>query len=203
MTAKRVSAGAIALLVLGALVLRIWLRMDQQDETLGQAIWALYRFFTIWTNTLVGVVAACVAIGQKPTASLQTGLLLSISIVAIVYHALLAKFNDYAGLDWVADHLVHTVIPLAYAVYWLMFVRKSQLRLSQLPYWLILPLVYCIFAMTRGALDGVYPYFFLNLADLGFARTALNVFGLLVAFAGIGAVLVFAGRALHRAGLSD
>jgi len=77
-------------------------------------------------------------------------------------------------------------------------VPKSGLRLGDIPYWLILPLVYCLYAMTRAQVDGDYPYFFLDLADLGLARTVVNILGLLIAFAGVGAVIVLLARVLSR-----
>ena len=50
--------------------------------------------------------------------------------------------------------------------------------------------------MVRAQVDGDYPYFFLNLAELGPVRTGVNILGLLLAFAGVGAVIVVAAKLL-------
>jgi len=119
-----------------------------------------------------------------------------------VYHALLAQLHAFTGLDALIDTMLHTMIPLAYVGYWAVFVLKSGIRYSDILGWLVLPLVYCIFAMARAQIDGEYPYFFLNLADLGVARTGVNIIGLLLAFAGIGALIVALAKLLARRGRS-
>ena len=198
MTLYRGSAGLIAIGAFATIALRIWLRMTDDGDTLVEAVWDMYRFFTLWMNTLIGVACATIALGRYGSAQALSGLLLSIVIVAAVYHALLARFNDFTGLDALVDNMLHTVIPVAFVVFWLAFVRKSDLRFKDILPWLVLPLVYCIYAMGRAQFDGVYPYFFLNLADLGLARTMLNIIGLLIAFACVGAAIVLVAKLLAR-----
>jgi hypothetical protein len=45
--------------------------------------------------------------------------LLAIGAVSIVYHLLLASLVSFTGLEAVIDEMLHTVIPVLYAVYWL------------------------------------------------------------------------------------
>lgn len=199
MTAKRLCAALLALAVCVTIVTRIWLRIDRYDIGLLDTLAFNYRYFTIWTNTLIGLTCASVALGGREPAKVQGGLLLSIAMVAIVYHVLLAHLRDYRGIDRVIDVMLHTALPLGFAGYWLIFVKKAHLRYADILPWLILPLVYCIVAMLRAAfLDGRYPYHFLNLADLGPLRTGINIFGLLVVFSGFGALIVWAGQRLGR-----
>ncbi|MDP4993090.1 MAG: Pr6Pr family membrane protein [Marivita lacus] len=198
MILKRTAAALLALGVFAAIVTRIWLRMDGDGETFGEAVWAMYRFYTIWTNTLIGLACGAVALGRKVSPQIFGNLLLSIIIVAAVYHALLAHLNDFTGLDAVVDALLHTAVPVGFGLFWVTFVSKADLRFSDILPWLILPLIYCIYAMARAQVDGVYPYFFLNLDKLGLARTALNIVGLLIAFAGIGALIVLLARGLTK-----
>jgi hypothetical protein len=197
-TTQRSAAALIAISVFATIALRIWLRMTGDGETFVQAVWGLYRFFTIWTNTLIGITCAAIAFGRPKTPQTLSNLLLSIIIVAAVYHALLARLNDFTGLDAVVDTMLHTVIPLAFVGFWLAYARKSKLTYNDILLWLVLPLVYCIYAMTRAQFDGVYPYFFLNLGHLGPTRTGLNVVGLLIAFSGVGAAIVVTAKLLSR-----
>ena len=197
MKTKAFWAGVLALAVLVTIVTRVWLRIDRYDIGLLETLAFNYRYFTIWTNTLVGLSCAAVMVGWRESAKLQSGLLLSISMVAIVYHVLLAHLRDYQGIDMVIDLMLHTLIPIGFAVYWLVFVDKRELRYPDILPWLILPLLYCIAAMVRAQFDGRYPYHFLNYDDLGLFRTAVNIFGLLVVFSGFGALIVWAA---HRLG---
>jgi hypothetical protein len=197
-TLARAIAAAIALGVFATIATRIGLRMDRESAGFLDTLWFNYRYYTIWTNTLIGLACARIALGRGESPKYLSGLLLSIGIVGAVYHALLAHLNDYTGIDLVIDHMLHTILPLGFAAFWVVFVTKSGLRYRDVLPWLILPLVYCIYAMIRAQFDGVYPYFFLNLAQLGPARTVFNIFGLLCAFALLGSLIVFVERLLVR-----
>ena len=58
------------------------------------------------------------------------------------------------------------------------------------------PTVYSIYAIGRGMVDGTYPYFFLNISELGFGGVAIWVAGLAGVFLVAGAVIIFAVKAL-------
>jgi hypothetical protein len=197
-TAKRICAAILALAVLVTITTRIGLRMERRGAGLLDTLWLNYRFFTLWTNTLVGLACARVALGGRVSAKIQSGLLLSISMVALVYHVLLAHLRTYNGIDMVIDNMLHTFVPLGFAAYWLVFVDKGALVYKDVLPWLILPLLYCITAMVRAGFDGRYPYHFLNLSDLGLFKTSLNILGLLLVFSAVGAVIVWAGQRLGR-----
>lgn len=198
MTLRRSIAAVIAVGVFGTIALRVWLRMSGDGETVTEALWGMYRFYTVWTNTLIGVACSAIAVGRATSPQVLSKLLLSIIIVAVVYHALLAHLNDFSGLDALVDTMLHTAIPLAFVGYWIVFVRKSELVFKDIAPWLILPFAYCIYAMARAQVDGVYPYFFLNLDDLGPFKTALNIGGLLIAFSVVGVGIIGMAKGLSR-----
>jgi hypothetical protein len=58
----------------------------------------------------------------------QGALLLAIGAVAAVYHLLLAGLVSLTGLEAVLDEMLHTVIPVVFALYWLLFAPKEGLR---------------------------------------------------------------------------
>ena len=51
------------------------------------------------------------------------------------------------------------------------------------------PLAYAVYGLTRGLFDHFYPYFFMDPTTLSYGQIALNLVGLVVAFA-IGAMLL-------------
>ncbi|WP_425040111.1 Pr6Pr family membrane protein [Primorskyibacter sp. S187A] len=196
----RVSAGILALSVLGTLLLRIQLNMAT-GNSFPEALWVIYRFFTVWTNTAIGVVALLIACARPVSDNVQSALLLAIGAVSIVYHVLLAHLVSYEGVERFVDVMLHSVVPLGWLAFWVVFTPKARLRFRAIPWWLLYPLVYCVYALVRGAFDGVYPYPFLNVEKLGLGGVAINVLGLLIVFSIGAAAIVVVGRLLaHRSG---
>ncbi|MGX9356054.1 Pr6Pr family membrane protein [Roseobacteraceae bacterium S113] len=198
MTAKR-AAALIALAVLATLATRIYLNMAE-GNSFGSALWTIYRFFTVWTNTAIGIVAAMIALGRPVSGSVQSALLLAIGAVSIVYHVLLAHLLHFEGMDKVVDIMFHTVVPILWLLYWLFYSPKAGLRVGMIPAWLGYPAVYCAYALVRGAFDGEYPYHFLDVHKHGYGGVAINSVGLLVAFTLSALLIVFVGRLLARMG---
>ena len=59
---------------------------------------------------------------------------------------------------------------------------------------LIIWSAYPIYAILRGTFDGVHPYFFLNVDQLGAGGVALWVAGLTSVFLVVGAIMVACAR---------
>lgn len=162
-------------------------------------LWALGRFFTILTNALVFVSFALFASGRNPGDSWMAGVVLSIGMVGLVFHLLLAPEVPLTGLTFWADLWLHTLTPLIAVLWWLGWGGRA-LTLADVPRWLIWPAGYCLYALLRGQIDGIYPYFFLDVGRFGAARIALNILGLCLGFALAGLVLLGIARALARGG---
>ena len=195
---RRLSGAGLALLVLVTLVARVGINMAANDWGPVEALWSIYRFFTIWTVTLSGVAAALIAMGARVPQGVVAGLVLSITMVAGVYYALLFADTDNTGLDWWVDLSLHALVPVWLVLHWLALEPKDTLGPRNLVLWLVYPALYCVYALTRGALDGTYPYGFINPDRLGAAGVGLNVLGLMVAFFLGGAVILAVARATRR-----
>lgn len=196
----RVLAGFIALAVFVTLGLRLGLVMETRGLGPFAALWDMYRDFTVLANTAVGVVAAMVGMGLPPHAQVQAALVLAIGAVSIVYHLLLAALLSSTGLEAVIDEMLHTVIPVLWAVYWVIFAPKGGLSFRAVPLWLGFPLVYCGYALMRGELDGIYPYPFLDVAAEGMISVSFNILALLAAFWLAGLVIVAVARLIGAIG---
>ncbi|MEL6691114.1 MAG: Pr6Pr family membrane protein [Pseudomonadota bacterium] len=194
---RQALALALAFCAWGALALRTWLSMEG-GVSLAEALWTNGRFFTILTNLLVAGSFTLVALGRAPAPRWLTGLMLWIGLVGLVYHAVLAALWEPEGLVLVADILVHTVTPLGTFTYWLFFVGKGVLRWGDLRLWIAWPLIYSIYALGRGAVDGIYPYPFLDVGELGLAGVLMNVAALGAAFALAGALVLALTRRTAR-----
>ena len=195
----RARMGALVICVIAAatLMLRVYLRLDEPGGLLG-AFAYLSQYFTILTNGLVCLVMGMVAVGRGASARVLVALTISIACVGMVYHAVLAHLLDLSGLSLLADHGVHTVVPLLTVLWWLGFAPKGRFTWGDLAAWTLWPLIYCIYILARAAGSGFYPYPFLNLTDLGAQAVGLNVVLLCLAFVVVGLCLTFVGRILGR-----
>lgn len=188
---------ALALFLIAGLSLRAQTDVAMALPGAGavpEVLWRMAGFFTILTNLALAAHMAAVAMGWRIGASRAAGLLLSILMVGIVYHLILARLWSPQGLAWWADQGLHTATPLGMALWWAIFAPKG-LGWRDLPHWLAWPLAYCAYALVRGAATGFWPYPFLNADVLGWTAVAVNVLGMLVAFAALGALILrVAGR---------
>lgn len=189
---------ALIIFVVAALSLRAQfdanLAAGRGDGVLG-VLWGLARFFTVLTNLLVAVGMALVAMRWRLPAGLAFAGVLAIVMVGLVYHILLAELHSPSGLRWWANLGLHTAVPVMALGWWLAFAPVPGWRV--LPYGMIWPLVYAIYALLRGVMiDGRFPYPFLNVNRLGWDGVALNAAGMVLAFAAVGAVLIAVKRRL-------
>lgn len=193
------SAAALIAIVAGVTLLaRVGLRLDQ-GESLGEALSFLTQFFTILTNTLVLVYMALVALGRRIPARIGLAVIVSIACVGILYHALLAHLVELSGLDLLADHGVHTIVPILSVVWWLVWAEKPHLSWSDPFLWVAWPLAYSAYALVRASFSGFYPYPFIDLPTLGVAGLAANMVGLVFGFVVIGGLIAGLGHLLRVA----
>lgn len=171
-------------------------------------------FFTIWTNILVAVVFGLCAVRAwqrrpEPGPLWRGGVLLFILITGLVFHLVLdnpsSPFNVVEDLDKlsgaraVSNQLLHTVTPIAAALDFVLLTAPRRLRPRHAAQWLAFPFLYLAFALVRGALlaPGTktrYTYPFIDVAEYGYARVAVNGLVLGLAFYALGLALVTADR---------
>jgi hypothetical protein len=169
--------------------------------TYGEAVWRMFGYLTILTNVLLAVCCTLLLL-QPDSASgrffsrpgVLTAMALYIIFVGLGYNLLLRNHAPFTGLHRLSDEGLHTVVPLLFVLYWLLFAVKSGLQAKDSLLWLIYPLAYFVMAMVRGSLSGFYPYPFLNVVQLGYPRVMGNAAMLLVGFFLIAMALVAIAR---------
>ena len=165
-------------------------------------LWRFYAYFTLLTNTFVTLVFARAALKPESFEGLNASrvelmAVTSIMFVCIVYNVLLAARWDPQGWQKVADVIVHNVVPIVFLIFWALR-PHGGLKWSHAVFAGLWPLAYAIYGLSRGALDGFYPYFFMDPAAASYVQIAVNVVGLFVAFL-VGALLLIGiSRALAR-----
>ncbi|MEJ5864185.1 Pr6Pr family membrane protein [Pseudomonas farsensis] len=178
----------------------LWARWQEQASLIGGLV-NLFCFFTVLSNTLVATVLTHATFGRESRArrwflspAVSSCIATSIVLVALAYSVLLRHLWHPEGWQWLADELLHDVMPLVFAVYWWCEVPKGQLRVWHLAAWALYPAGYFALVLLRGHEIGVYPYPFVDVAQLGYGQAMLNALGVLAGFWGIGLVLLGVDR---------
>ncbi len=198
MTAQRGIAAVLALLAFASLVAQVRVNMIQDGYGLGESVFVLYRFFTIWTVTLSAIILAMVASGRQISPRIFGCIAMAIIVVGVVYHVLLAATHEVAGIEVFLNQVFHTILPIAVPIFWLVYEDGSELGFKDALIWICYPLFYCVAALLRAQFEGKYPYFFLNLDEQGVAGVAMYIVGLSIFILIIALLVVGAGRLASR-----
>ena len=160
-----------------------------------------FSFFTVLTNTLVAVVLTCVATRQPSKGQtfflqpwVSSGIAVSIIVVGVAYNVLLRQLWQPQGLQWLANELLHDVMPVLFTLYWWFYVPKGSLRVGHIGVWVLYPALYFAYTLLRGHLLGVYPYPFIDVEKLGYAQAFINACGVLAGFVLVALIIVAVDR---------
>jgi len=158
---------------------------------------SFFSYFTVLSNTLVATVLTCELTSRDSAARrwflrpwVSSGIAVSIIVVGLAYSLLLRHLWHPEGWQWLADELLHDVMPVLFLVYWFCCVPKGSLRLRHIALWVIYPLVYFGYALLRGHFLAVYPYPFIDVDKLGYPQVFINAGGLLAGFGVISLALI-------------
>jgi hypothetical protein len=176
------------------------------NVTPAQATVNFFSYFTVLINLVAAIAFTSRLLAPESKLyrlftdpHIATAIAAYITIVAAVYSAVLRAVWEPTGLQRVVDIALHDVIPVAYIVFWLLFVRHGPgVRWSEPVRWLVVPLVYIAYTLVRGALTGWYPYDFLDIPAIGFNSVARVAVGLSVAFWAVGLCFVALNRRLSK-----
>jgi hypothetical protein len=189
------------LLVLAAIGYQAWSLIEAGvfDPT------RFFLFFTILSNLLAAGVflegGRRQMTGASPVPDVWRGLAVVVMTVTfIVFAVLLRGLQEelQTNIVWV-DSVLHRVMPVAVMADWLIEPPHVPLtfRRALVP-WLGPPLVWTAFTMVRGAIDGWYPYPFLDPANGGYGFVALYAVAILVLLLGVIWLVATVGTALRE-----
>lgn len=157
-----------------------------------QTDFSIISFFSYFTN-LANIIASAVFIisairlarGYETNdldVAIRGGSVVYIVFVGIVFNTLLIGVDLGGLLPWV-NVVHHMLMPLAVLVDWIIWPPRSRIALRTAFLWMIVPVLYVIYSLIRGALTGFYAYPFFNpQASGGYGGVALYCAVMLVAF---------------------
>ena len=122
----------------------------------------------------------------------------SIILVAIVYYLVLAATWQPTGWDYLTDLYLHLISPIFFLLFWLSIDTKKPLQLTNMMLGAVYPICYIIYVFARGQITGLYPYPFINLTELGLAKTLINCSIIFLAFEAITVILFATKHAVNK-----
>ena len=163
--------------------------LGNPDQGALGRIFDFFTYFTQWSNILVAVIMWMLVANPRRNGKvfrvLRLDTILMISVTGIIYQGLLAASAKNVGLEIVTNFFLHQLTPIVVVVVWLLVGPRRQFKWVDIPLALILPIVWAIFALVRGAVINAYPYGFLNVDKHGLGTViitviAIAIFGVLI-----------------------
>lgn len=192
-TAARIAAGLIALAAITGEILFFEANRKALGGDVVAGLWETAAYLTDWSNTAVAVLFGGAALG---VARFQRGAALGIGVTILLAVGIgYAALGGWSGLanKPLTDILTHAVTPWACLAFWLVFVRPEGISLKTVARWLIYPAIYFTYAVVRSLSTGVWPYPFMDPAQVGWVGTLGFCLGLTALAGAVG--LAFLGLA--------
>lgn len=162
----------------------------------------VFCYFTVQSNILVAATTGLLAVDLHRRSTVfrvfRLSSMVAITITGIVYHLALKDLQELGGAALVADTLLHTVVPVLAVVGWVVFGPRglTSVRLAALA--TVFPVAWVVFTLIRGEIIDWYPYPFVDVNDLGYARVGANLVAIALLFFALAAAAMVADRALKR-----
>ena len=161
-----------------------------------------FSYFTIWSNIVVALVLTALAANPKRDTPafrvLRLDALLMITITGIVYAVILAPTAELRGWEVLANSFIHIITPIVTIVVWLVAGPRDWIRWSTIAKSMILPAVWVVYTLVRGAVIEAYPYPFIDVVRLGYGQVAINIGAIVVFAVVLGAILLGVDRLITR-----
>lgn len=202
------SAWAAWLALTVQLLLILQGRLADQASLMGGLL-HFFSYFTILTNILVAIVLTTAARQRDGGTApfwlqpwVSSGVTASIILVGVSYSLLLRNAWHPQGVQWVVNEWMHDILPPLFLAFWWWCVPKGSLLARHVLMWMAYPILYFGYILLRGNAIGVYPYPFIDVGSLGYARVVINALVILLGFVVISLALIGLDRWQGRRALA-
>lgn len=180
------SIGAQLALVIG----NINIGFGESSAPLGQRVFEFFSYFTIQSNLLVAIAAVLLAVKPDRNSAgfrvLRIAGLFGITVTFVVYQLLLSNLANFTGVAAASNIGLHYVVPALVILGWLLFGPRRLVTWRALFFAMLWPLAFVLLTVVQGMVTGFYPYPFVNVEVLGFARAAMNGLGIMFLLFAVG-----------------
>ncbi len=174
--------------------------VDTDPPGLAARIYRYFAYFTIQSNILVAVTSTVLA--RDPLLD-RTGWriarlagIVGITVTGLVHFFLLRPLLDLDGNNWVADKLLHMVVPVLAVAAWAWVGPRPRTTWREAAYGLLWPVVWLAWTLVVAQVDGWVPYPFLDADEEGWASVVVVSIGVTVLFLGLFALYRWLDRRL-------
>lgn len=188
-----------------AVVMQLYLNIENRILPIPQTIIKFASYFTILTNILVAICFTCVALQPNKKwgkffsrPQVASAITVYIFVVGLVYNTVLRWQWSPQGLQLIVDNLLHVITPVWFLAYWVLFVPKASLQYKNVWAWLMYPLVYCCYILVRGAITNMYPYFFVDATQYSYGQVFVNIAVLVLVFLGLSLLIIAVAKQLNK-----
>ena len=185
-----------------AIIAQFYLIITNRVVSVPETIFRFFSYFTIDTNILVALCFTFIFLGSKSRlgqfftkTTTVTALTVYIIIVGIVYNTILRLTWNPQGLQMIVDEILHSVTPVFFILFWVIFTPTEGLKYKQAFSWLIYPLAYMLYAVIHGAITKFYPYIFVDVTRHGYGKVISNAGLILFAIFVLSLILIATGKA--------
>ncbi|MDR7252918.1 hypothetical protein J2X46_001903 [Nocardioides sp. BE266] len=160
--------------------------VETDPPGLAARIYRYFAYFTIQSNILVAVTSTMLA--REPARDgtrfrvARLAALVGITVTGLVHFFLLRPLLDLEGSNWVVDKLLHMVVPALAVVAWALVGPRPRADLRVAAYALVWPIVWTIWTLVVGQVDGWVPYPFLDPAEDGWGAVGIACAGITILF---------------------
>lgn len=194
-----------AVVVIAALVLQLVLVLqggrvldEQTPPGLGVRLARFVAYFTIQSNVLVAL--ATVVLTRDPDRdgpgfrALRLAGTVGITVTGLVHFFLLRPLLDLDGADWVADKMLHMVVPVLAVIGWFAFGPRPRIDARAIAVAFAWPLAWLAVTLAVAGATRWVPYPFLDFRAEGWGHVAVVCSGITALFAALIAGFRYADR---------
>lgn len=195
-----VATGALvlqtALVIEGASVL-----VDENPPTLATRLIRLVAYFTIQSNLLIAIASFLLA--RDPSRdgtrfrSLRLAGIVGITVTGLVHFFLLRPLLDLEGASYVADKLLHMVVPALAVIGWIAFGPRPRVERRAIEVSLAWPIAWLVVILVAGAATDWFPYPFLDYDEKGWGSVIVVCVAITALFGAVIALYRYADRKLR------
>lgn len=164
-----------------SVVAQFVLIIQNREAEILETVIRFFSFFTILTNILVALFFTAKifkSFGNRFEILNKKTTLIAITtfifVVGLVYQVVLRAIWKPTGVQFLVNELLHSVIPVLFLIYWFLFSPQENIKIKEVILWLLYPLFYLGFVLSRGLMSNFYPYPFLNISEIGIAQVLIN-----------------------------
>jgi len=156
-------------------------------------------YFTIWSNIGIAIVTTMLFLDPQRDSKLfrtmRNTTLLMIVLTGLLYAVLIAPTAKVYGLNAFSTILEHYVTPVVALAVWLIAGPRGWMTFRESLKIYVVPLVFLIYTLVRGAITHTYPYKFFNIVVYGYQPVLITMTVIIVGSYPFIALLVWLDKA--------